>query len=85
MTAQPSRVAVDETAVQIGTDWQWLCAAIDSDTNVLLGVRLSPRRRTIPAAAFLPELQRQHDLSETTFLVDGFGYLTALARCDLGG
>ena len=28
-TAQPSRVAVDETAVKIGIEWYWLYAAVD--------------------------------------------------------
>jgi putative transposase len=84
-TASPSRVAVDETAVTIGTDQHWLYAAIDIETKLLLGVRISERRGTDPAAAFLGQLAEKHDFSETTFLVDGMGYLTALARCDLRG
>jgi putative transposase len=84
-TAKPSRVAVDETTVTIGSEQQWLYAAIDVETKLLLGVRLSQRRGTDPATAFLGQLAEKHDLSETTFLVDGMGYLTALARCDLGG
>jgi putative transposase len=51
--AKPSRVAVDETAVTIGTEQHWLYAAIDVETKLLLGVRLSDRRGTDPAAAFL--------------------------------
>ena len=84
-TASPSRVAVDETAVKIGTEQHWLYAAIDVETKLLLGVRLTERRGTGPAAAFLGQLAEKHDFSETTFLVDGMGYLTALARCDLSG
>jgi putative transposase len=38
-----------------------------------------------PAAAFLSGLKDRHDLSETKFLVGGYGCLTALARCDLSG
>ena len=38
-----------------------------------------------PASAFLPELKQHHDLEEAEFLVDEMGYLTALARTDLGG
>ena len=34
---------------------------------------------------FLSELKKRHDLSEAELLVDGFGYLTALARTDLSG
>ena len=80
-----TRVAVDETAVQVGTEWYWLYAAIDLDSKLLLGIRLSPRRGSSPAVAFLSELKDRHDLSETEFLVDGYGYLTALARCNLRG
>ena len=47
-TAAPSRVAVDETAVQVGTEWYWLYAAIDLDSKLLLGVHLSQRRGTPP-------------------------------------
>lgn len=43
-SASPTRVAVDETAVQVGTEWYWLYAAIDLDSKLLLGVHLSPRR-----------------------------------------
>ena len=31
------------------------------------------------------QLAEKHDFSETTFLVDGMGYQTALAWCDLRG
>lgn len=47
------RVAVDATAVTIGTEQYWLYAAIDVDTKLLLGVRISKRRGTDPAAVFL--------------------------------
>ena len=84
-TAKPSRVAVDETAITIGTDRYWVYAAIDLDSKLLLDVSVSRRRGTDPAAAFLGQLAEKHDVSETTFLVDGMGYPTALARCDLSG
>lgn len=41
------------------------------------------RRGTDPAAAFLHRLTEKHDLTEAVFLVDGYGYLTALSRLDL--
>ncbi|ELY63208.1 transposase [Natronococcus jeotgali DSM 18795] len=84
-TAKPSRVTVDETVVTIGTERHWLYAAIDVESKLLLNVWLSPRRGTDPAVEFLGRLAENHDLSEATFLVDGMGYLTALARCDLRG
>jgi putative transposase len=53
MLAKPSRVAVDETAVKIGTEQYWLYAAIDIKTKLLLGGRISNRHGTAPAAVFL--------------------------------
>jgi len=84
-TAQPSRVAVDETAVKINGEWSWLYAAIDIDTKLILDVALFGRHGTDPAAAFLQKLREKHDLSEAEFLVDQFGYRTALARLGLSG
>ncbi|SIR86326.1 integrase core domain-containing protein, partial [Natronorubrum daqingense] len=43
------------------------------------------RRGTDPAAAFLHRLTEKHDLSNTVFLADGYGYLTALSRLGLSG
>ncbi|WP_135823225.1 IS6 family transposase [Halostella litorea] len=83
--AQPTRVAVDETAVKINGEWSWLYAAIDIDTKLILDVALFGRHGTDPAAAFLQKLQEKHDLSEAEFLVDQFGYRTALARLGLSG
>jgi len=84
-TAQPSRVAVDETAIKINGEWSWLYAAIDIDTKLILDVALFGRHGIDPAAAFLQKLQEKHDLSEAEFLVDQFGYRTALARLGLSG
>ena len=83
--AKPSRVAVDETAVKINGEWSWLYAAIDLDTKLILDVQLFGRRGTDPAAAFLHGLREKHDLSETVFLVDGYGYQIARARLGLSG
>jgi putative transposase len=55
-----------------------LYAAIDLDTKVILDAQLFGRRGTDPAAAFLHELREKHNLSEAVFLVDQFGYRTAL-------
>jgi transposase-like protein len=84
-SAQPTRVAVDETAVKINGEWSWVYAAIDLDSKVLLGLDLFERRGTDPATEFLRQLSEKHDLSATEFLVDGYGYLTALFRLDLSG
>jgi putative transposase len=84
-TASPSRVAVDETAVKINGAWSWLYAAIDIETKLILDVALFGQHGTDPAAAFLAGLREKHDLSEAEFLVDQFGYRTALARLRLSG
>jgi transposase-like protein len=83
--AKPSRVAVDETAVEIDGEWRWLYAAIDVETKLVLDVALFSRRGTDPAAAFLHGLTENHDVEETEFLVDGFGYTTAISRLGLSG
>jgi putative transposase len=64
-TAQPRRVAVDETAVRIGGTWHWVYAAIDVDSKLLLDIELCSHRGTDTAAAFLHRLTEKHDLSET--------------------
>ena len=81
----PRRVAVDETAIQIGTEWRWCYAAIDLDSMVVLDIEVFSCRGTDPAAAFLSRLAEHHDLSEAELLVDSFGYRTALSRLGLSG
>jgi putative transposase len=83
--AQPKRVAVDETAVKINGEWSWLYAAIDTETKFILDVALFGRHGTDPAAAFLHRLNEKYGLSDTVFLVDQFGYRTALDRLGLSG
>jgi len=83
--AKPKRVAVDETAVKINGELCWVYAAIDLDSKLILDAELFGRHGTDPVAAFLHRLTEKHDLSETVFLVDGFGYETALARLGLSG
>lgn len=79
------RVAVDETAVRVNGELSWVYAAIDLDTKVLLDIAVFGRRGTNPTAAFLQKLTEKHDCSQATFLVDGYGYLTALSRLDVSG
>jgi transposase-like protein len=84
-TAEPSRIAVDETAVEVDGERHWLYAAVDVETKLLLDVELFSRRGTDPAAAFLHRLGEKHDVSDAEFLVDAAGYLTALFRRGLSG
>ena len=81
--AVPSRVAVDVTAIQIGTEWRWCYAAIDLDSMLVLDIEVFSRRGIGPAAAFLSRLAEHRDLSEAELLVDSFGYRTALSRLGL--
>ncbi len=83
--AKPKRVAVDETAVKINGELCWVYAAIDLDPKLILDAELFGRHGTDPAAAFLHRLTDKHDLFETVFLVDGFGYETPLTRLGLSG
>ncbi len=59
-------------------------AAVDTETKLILDVALF-QHGTDPAAVFLYRLTEKYDLSETVFLVDGHGYLTALSRLGLSG
>ena len=83
--AAPSRVAVDEKQIEVDGERKWLYAAIDTESKFLLEIDVYSRRGTDPAAAFLHRLTEKHDVSDTEFLVDGGGYLTALFRHDLSG
>ncbi len=85
-TVEPERIAVDEKQVQLEEEQTaWLYAAIDVDSKVVRGARLSRHRGRDPAETFLEELKEKHRVADAEFLVDGMGYLTALARTDLTG
>ena len=73
----PNHVAVDETAIQVNNQRHWLYAAVDSESNQLLHVRLFHTRTTQLTVAFLRELRRKHDLDQTTVLVDDAHHLKA--------
>jgi putative transposase len=53
------------------------------ESKLVLDVALFGRHGTDPAAAFLHRLREKYDLSDAEFLVDQFGYRTALARLGL--
>ena len=77
---------MDEKQVQLAEEQKvWLYAAIDIDSTVVLHPRLSEHRGRDPAETFLRELKEKHCVEDAEFLVDGMGYLTALARVDLSG
>nr|WP_232423923.1 IS6 family transposase [Haladaptatus paucihalophilus] len=84
-SASPTRVAVDETAVKFNGSQSWAYAAIDTETKLLLDVKVFDRHGTDQAAAFLSGMAEKHNLSNSVFLVDGYGYRTALFRIGLSG
>ncbi|ELZ00723.1 putative transposase [Natrialba aegyptia DSM 13077] len=84
-TATPSRVAVDETAVKINGERSWLYTAIGIETKLILDVVSFSLHETDPATSFLQKIREKHGLSEFEFLVDRFGYRTALSPVELSG
>ena len=57
-SAQPTRVAVDETAVKINGEWSWLYTTIDLESKLLLDIEFFERQGTDPATEFLQQLPR---------------------------
>lgn len=66
-TATPSRIAVDETQIEVDGETKWLYAAIDVESKVLLEVDLYSRRGTDPVAAFLHRFTEKHNISDAEF------------------
>jgi putative transposase len=85
-TVEPDRVAVDEKQLQLAEE-KTVClyAAIDVDSKVVLHAHLSENRGTEPATEFLEELKEEFRVPDAVFLVVSMGYLTTLAKTDLGG
>jgi len=75
--ANPDHVAVDETVIQLNDERFWLYAAVDSDTNRLLHVKLSPTRNQAITEMFLTELREKHLVDDAVFLVDSAPWLQA--------
>jgi transposase-like protein len=75
--ADPDHVAVDETVIQLNNERFWLYAAVDSETNRLLHVKLSPTRNQAVTEMFLTELREKHLVDDALFLVDSAPWLQA--------
>ena len=75
--ADPDHVVVDETVIQLNNDQFWLYAAVDSATNRLLHVKLSPTRNQAITEMFLTELREKHLADDAVFLVDSAPWLQA--------
>ena len=65
--ASPDHVALDETVIRINGQQFWLYAAVDSDTNKFLHVRLFTTTTTALTQQFLRELREKHDVSDSCF------------------
>jgi transposase-like protein len=72
-TASPSRVAVNETQIEVDGETKWLYAAIDIELKLFLEIDVYSRRGTDPAAAFPHRLTEKHDVADTEFLIDDMG------------
>ena len=80
----PKQVVVDETVIRINDQQFWLYAAVNSQTNELLYLRLFSTTTIGLTELFLDELREKHDVESAVFLVDGAKHLqTALQRAGL--
>ena len=78
--ASPDHVALDETVIRINGQQFWLYAAVDSDTNRFLHIRLFTTTTTALTQKFLRELREKHDIEDTVFLVDYAQHLASALR-----
>jgi len=67
----PDHIAIDETVIRINEKRFWLYAAVDTQNNHLLHVRLFHSTTTIATEMFLRELTEKHEINDSLFLVDG--------------
>lgn len=63
----PDHVAVDETAIHLGDERYWLYAAVDSESNSLLYMKLEPVRNNIFAHEFFTNSARNTASSTSCF------------------
>lgn len=85
LSATPTRVAVDETAVEINDSWSCIYDTILTETKTLLGIEVFDRHGTDSETAFQSELAEKHDFTGATLLVDGYEYRAALFQVKLSG
>jgi len=82
--AEPNHIAIDETVIQLDGDRWWLYAAVDTETNKFLHVRLFSTRTTQLTVHFLRELTQKVPVTQATILVDNAHHLkAALSRLGL--
>jgi transposase-like protein len=73
--AQSDHIALDETAIHLDDQRDWLYAAVDPETNKFLHVRLFLMRNEGVTSIFLSELTEKHDVDDAVFLVDSGPWL----------
>jgi len=76
----PDHVAVDETVIRIDDQRYWLYAAVDTETNEFLHVKLGTAQNLGLSEIFFRELREKHDVSDAVFLVDGAQWLQEALR-----
>ncbi len=76
-------LTIDETAINISGEWPWLHAAIDLGSRLILDMALFRQYGVDTSAASLYGLRKKHGLPDAVFLVNQFGYRTALSRLGL--
>ena len=68
-TGAPSRGAVDEKQIEVAGEKQWLYAAIDIESNLLLEVDVYSSRGVGPAAALLTRPIEKYEVSDTELYI----------------
>jgi len=76
----PDHVAVDETVIQIDDQRYWLYAAVDTDTNEFLHVKIGTAQNLGLSEIFFGELREKHDVEDAVFPVDGAPWLQEALR-----
>lgn len=71
-----TEITINEKAIKLNDNYEWLFATIYTTTNEFPHVRLFQTRTTERTLLFLRELQAKHNLDQATFLVKPAHYLT---------
>ncbi len=70
-------VALDETAIQLDDQRDWLDTAVDPETNEFPHITLCSTRTTALTEMVLRELREKHNVEDAVFLVDSAPWLKA--------
>ncbi|WP_276256326.1 DDE-type integrase/transposase/recombinase [Halomontanus rarus] len=76
-TRRDTDVALDETAIQLADQRDWLGATVDPETNEFPHITLCSTRTTALTEMVLRELREKHNVEDAVFLVDSAPWLKA--------